>query len=271
MAVWSPPVREMHGIESRHEKTRPPYAERIQNNCTKEGVIMTEPSETASESSTPNVAEPRRFDTFIFDLDGTLLDTLPDLVTMTNMSLAHFGWPERTRDEVLSFVGNGAKALMVKAVPAGLPDDQVEAALAYWKGLYAEHGHTLTAPYPHVMDVLAELRRRGCKTAILSNKFDAGVKDVEARYFPGLFDMALGEGPVPRKPDPTGLLHVIAELGADPARVAYFGDSAGDMATARAAGVFAAGVTWGYQPREALVEAGADVLLDSAERILQFA
>lgn len=232
---------------------------------------MSTSNETESNQTARSTAAPRRFDTFIFDLDGTLLDTLPDLVTMTNMTLAHFGWPERTRDEVLSFVGNGAKALMVKAVPAGLSDEQVESALAHWKSLYAEHGHTLTAPYPHVMDVLAELRRRGCKTAILSNKFDAGVKDVEARYFPGLFDMALGEGPVPRKPDPAGLLRVMAKLGADPARVAYFGDSAGDMATARAADVFAVGVTWGYQPREALVEAGADALLDSADQILQFA
>ncbi len=232
---------------------------------------MTAPDGTASNHTARHAAAPRRFDTFIFDLDGTLLDTLPDLVTMTNMTLAHLGWPERTRDEVLSFVGNGAKALMVKAVPAGLPDEQVEAALTHWKSLYAEHGHTLTAPYPHVMGMLAELRRRGCKTAILSNKFDAGVKDVEARYFPGLFDMALGEGPVPRKPDPAGLLHVIAELDANPACVAYFGDSAGDMATAHAAGVFAVGVTWGYQPREALIEAGADMLLDSADQILQLA
>ena len=232
---------------------------------------MTAPDGTASNHTARHAAAPRRFDTFIFDLDGTLLDTLPDLVTMTNMTLAHLGWPERTRDEVLSFVGNGAKALMVKAVPAGLPDEQVEAALTHWKSLYAEHGHTLTAPYPHVMGMLAELRRRGCKTAILSNKFDAGVKDVEARYFPGLFDMALGEGPVPRKPDPQGLFLIATELGIDPKRIAFVGDSADtDMQVARNAGAFALGVSWGYQPVERLRET-ADAVIDNPSQLLDFA
>lgn len=215
--------------------------------------------------------EPRRFDAFVFDLDGTLLDTLPDLVTTTNMTLEHFGYPTRTREEVLSFVGYGVKVLLTKALPSGSSDAAIEAALAWWEQLYPEYGHAQSKPYERIPEIIAELRRRGKKTAILSNKFDGGVKDVTARFFPGLFDIALGEGPVPRKPDPTGLLRVIDELGCTPESTIYFGDSGSDMKVAHAAGAFAAGVTWGYQPREALVAEHAQALIDSTGDILSFA
>ena len=123
----------------------------------------------AAEKPTPP------FDTFVFDVDGTLLDTLPDLVVLTNAVLRECGFPERTSAEVLSYVGNGVKALMYQAVPEGTPQDVADACLARWKENYGTYPNDLTKPYPGIPALLAELRRRGCKLGVLSNKFDAGV------------------------------------------------------------------------------------------------
>jgi len=190
----------------------------------------------------------RTFDTFIFDLDGTLVDTLPDLVVITNEALAAEGYPPRTREEVLSYVGNGLRALMLQAVPEGTPEEDALRALARWKAIHRETGDPLAAPYPHVAETLAQLRARGCKLAVLSNKFDAGVHQVMDACLPGAFDVMYGERPdIPRKPDPTGMLRIITELGVTPETCAYVGDSPGDVLAARNAGVFAVGATWGYR------------------------
>ena len=109
-------------------------------------------------------------DTFIFDLDGTLLDTLPDLVELTNATLRECGWPERTPQEVLSFVGNGVKALMYQAVPEGANSEDVENAMRRWKALYPAYGYRLTKAYDGIPETIAELKRRGAKLAVLSNK-----------------------------------------------------------------------------------------------------
>ena len=188
-----------------------------------------------------------RFDTLVFDLDGTLLDTLPDLVVLTNAALNEQGFPSRTTDEVHSFVGNGARALMYQAVPADATPEQAEAAMRRWMELYPVIGNKLTKPYPHMEETLAELSRRGIGLGVLSNKFDQGVHDVIDAYLPNLFAVQYGErADIPRKPDPTGLLRSIAELGSVPDRTAYVGDSPGDVAVSRNAGTFAVGVAWGY-------------------------
>ena len=134
------------------------------------------------------MSDKKTFDTFIFDLDGTILDTLPDLVVVTNEALREQGFPERTHDEVLSFVGNGLVALMYQAVPENTPKDIADQAVACWKRFNLEYDNHLTAPYPHVLETLAELRRRGCKLGVLSNKFDGGVHKIIAQCLPGLFD-----------------------------------------------------------------------------------
>lgn len=217
------------------------------------------------------MAAEETFDAFVFDLDGTLLDTLPDLVSVTNETLRHFGHPEHTRDEILAMVGNGLRSLISQAVPAGLSADELERELAYWKAAYDSCGHAHTALYPGMMEALEELKARGKKLAVLSNKFDGGVKDVMNHFMPGFMDFELGEGPVPRKPDPAGLLLVAKTLGVDPGRIAYVGDSADtDMLAAHNAGSFAIGVTWGYQPTERLRET-ADALIDSPAQLLDFA
>ena len=212
------------------------------------------------------------FDTFIFNLDGTLLDTLPDLVELTNAALNEQGFPSRTTDEIHSFVGDGARALMYQAVPADATTEQAEAAMRRWMELYPVIGNKLTEPYPHIEEALAELAARGINLGVLSNKFDQGVHDVIDAYLPGMFHVKHGEcADIPRKPDPTGLLRSIAELGSTPDRTAYVGDSPGDVAVSRNAGTFAIGVAWGYHHADDLRAAGADVVLEDARELLRFA
>lgn len=211
-----------------------------------------------------------QFDTLVFDLDGTLLDTLPDLVVLTNAALNEQGFPSRTTDEIHSFVGNGARALMYQAVPADATSEQAEAAMRRWMELYPVIGNKLTKPYPHMEETLAELAQRGVGLGVLSNKFDQGVHDVIDAYLPNLFAVKHGEREdIPRKPDPTGLLRSIGELGSTPARTAYVGDSPGDVAVSRNAGTFAVGVAWGYHHADALREAGADLVIEDARELLQ--
>ena len=210
-----------------------------------------------------------RFDTFVFDLDGTLLDTLPDLVVLTNAVLRECGFPERTSAEVLSYVGNGVKALMYQAVPQDADEEAVEAAMRRWKELYPQYGYRLTKAYEGIPETVAELERRGARLGVLSNKFDAGVQEVVGVYLPGLFVVAHGESAdIPRKPDPTGLLRTIEELGSVPERTVYVGDSTGDVAVARNAGTYAVGVTWGYHEAERLRAAAADLVIDDPRALL---
>ena len=211
------------------------------------------------------------FDTFIFDLDGTLLDTMPDLIVVTNETLKHFGHPTHTDEEILGFVGNGAERLIYRAMPEGTPESECAEALEYWKALYPQTGHKHTRHYPHMPETLAELKAHGCKLAVLSNKYEGGVKDVIPHFLPDTFEVLHGECEgIPRKPNPTGLLRTIQELGSTPERTAYVGDSAGDIRVAHNAGTFAIGVDWGYNPASALQEAGADAVLSSPEELLHF-
>ncbi len=212
----------------------------------------------------------KKFDTFIFDLDGTLLDTVLDLVILTNQALEDCGFPPRTAEEILSFVGNGARALMYQAVPQGASEEQVDEAMQRFKDLYPEYGAVLTIPYAGIPQLLQALKEQGKRLGVLSNKFDAGTQELIAHFFPGVFDVVHGEcDAIPRKPDPTGLMITMRELDAE--NCAYVGDSGGDMRVARAAGAFPVGVTWGYRPAEELEEAGAEFLATTPLDILELA
>ena len=214
-------------------------------------------------------SEHRSYDAFVFDLDGTLLDTLPDLVAVTNEALASCGFPLRTREQIKSYVGNGVRALMYQAVPEDTPPDEAERAMAEWKRIHPLIGTKLTRPYPGIVETVGALRQRGAKTAVLSNKFDGGVQQVMEQFMPGLFDARHGEGEgFPRKPDPTGLLKTLDELGVSPDRAVYAGDSPGDIVTARNAGTLAIGVSWGYHNAAELEAAQADYVITSAEQLL---
>lgn len=211
------------------------------------------------------------YDAYMFDLDGTLLNTLPDLARLTNMVLEERNWPQRTVEEVLSFVGHGGRYLLSRAIPAGTPDELLDEVFARWRELYPTYGHAMTKPYEGIPEVLDALKERGAKLAVLSNKFDAAVGQVIAEHFPGVFDIARGEcEEIPRKPDPAGLRMVMRQLGVAPERVAYVGDSVTDVRTALNAGVFCVTVTWGYGETSALKAEGAQVLIDNPSALLDF-
>ena len=206
----------------------------------------------------------------IFDLDGTLLDTLPDLTALTNAVMDARGYPRHTPERILTFIGEGARVLMRRAIPAEVPDSEIDGLMQLWRDLYPDYGYRMTRPYPGIEDALAELRAGGAKLGVLSNKFDAAARDVIATFFPGTFDLVRGEGPdTPRKPDPTGLLEMAAAFGLPPAEVGLVGDSGGtDMAAACAAGAFPIGVSWGYNSVENLLSHGARIVVDDPAELV---
>ena len=186
----------------------------------------------------------------IFDLDGTLLDTLGDLHHAVNHVLAEFGYPTRTMEEVCRFVGNGAERLMRLAVPEG---EAWEPALAAFQSYYRQHCDILTAPYDGILDVLAQLQSR-YPLAVVSNKPDRAVKELAAVYFPNLY--ARGESTdCPRKPAPDMVWQAMQALEVE--RCIYVGDSDVDIMTAQRAGVPCISVTWGFRGEQELLEAGA--------------
>lgn len=189
----------------------------------------------------------------IFDLDGTLLDTLADLHAATNAALARFGYPPHTRDAVRRFVGNGAGLLIARAVPAGTDTATAEAVLAAFQAYYGTHCADQTQPYPGIPEALSRLSAR-YPLAIVSNKPDGAVKTLCASWFPGI--PAFGEtAACPRKPAPDMLRRAMAQLGV--ARCIYVGDSEVDVLTAQNANVPCLSVLWGFRSREALQSAGA--------------
>ena len=184
---------------------------------------------------------------FIFDLDGTILHTLPDLAVAANEALRQMGLPTRSYEEIQSFMGDGGARMIGRAVPPGTPDDLRWQVFDRWRAIYIASDYANTTPFPGVVDALRELRERGVKTGVLSNKFDEGTRVLTQRFFPGLFDAVRDDKPpAPRKPDPTTLLEMLEQLGARPEDAAYVGDSLVDVQVAHNAGVLAVGVSWGY-------------------------
>ena len=212
------------------------------------------------------------YETVIFDLDGTLLDTLGDLHTSVNVALGEYGLPIRSKEEVRAFVGNGVAKLMERAA-GEVSQALFEKLLAAFKSHYSAHCKDRTKPYDGVMDVLQALKKRGVKTAVLSNKPDFAVKLLAEEYFQGYLQSAVGEneaGGIRKKPAPDSLFAVLEELQANKETTVYVGDSEVDIQTARNAGVECISVTWGFKDREFLVENGATILIDEPKEILRF-
>ncbi len=194
----------------------------------------------------------------IFDLDGTLLNTLEDLWISTNFALRKFGYPERTLEEVRMFVGNGVRKLIERAVPENC--ENVEECLAVFKKHYAENMYNHTAPYDGIEEMLKNLLAQGVKTAVVSNKFDLAVKELCKKYFGDLINVAIGQfDDVPPKPAPDGVFKALKKLGEKNAL--YVGDSGVDVQTAKNANLPCIGVTWGFRDREDLK--GADFIVDN--------
>lgn len=227
---------------------------------------------SAKDAASAGTRASKTCDTFIFDLDGTLLDTLPDLVLMTNQTLTDLGFPPRSTDEIRSFVGNGVRSLVAQAVPQGTSEEQISETFQHLRGLFPLSDNKLTKPYPGMPETLANLKERGIKLGVLSNKLDEGVQQIMNQRLPGVFAVMHGESEnIPRKPNPAGLLRTIDELKSSPERTAYIGDSPSDIETAHRAGAFAIGVTWGYHHANVLLNAGADATVTHPEDLLQFA
>lgn len=206
----------------------------------------------------------------IFDLDGTLLNTLGDLRAATNHALAVRGLPPHSMEEIRQFIGNGIRLLICRAMPEGTPEAEIDAALDDFKAYYAAHIHDRTVPYDGIPQLLTALRKRGIKVAVLSNKIDSASQQLIEYFFPEKTDVVFGEHVgVPRKPDPTSCRMVMQQLGVQPEQVLYVGDSGTDMQTAKNAGLYAVGVTWGFRSKEVLLKYGADVLVHRPEQILQ--
>jgi len=198
----------------------------------------------------------------LFDLDGTLLDTLEDLHTAVNHALAEHGYPERTRKEIRCFVGNGAEKLIVRAVPEGADPIPV---LASFRAYYNAHCQVKTGPYPGILEALALVREK-YPIAIVSNKPDSAVKTLCAEYFPEIFALGEQEG-CPRKPAPDMVFRAMQEIGVE--KCLYVGDSEVDVTTAANAGVECLCVTWGFRDREQLIDAGGKYFCDDPRDLLQ--
>lgn len=188
----------------------------------------------------------RRFDTVLFDLDGTLLDTLEDICGAANHTLRELGYPERTLAEMRRFVGNGAEMQMRRALGADADEETVAKALALYKPYYAAHCQIKTKPYAGVLELMAALKAEGFRLAVVSNKPDEAVRPLVAKHFGALADIAMGEtAQRRRKPAPDMVNDALAALGADKSRAVYVGDSEVDIETARNAGIPCISVTWG--------------------------
>lgn len=207
----------------------------------------------------------------IFDLDGTLLDTIGDLAVACNAVLAARGLPQHTYEQYRRFVGNGIMRLVERALPEALRTPETVAAVrADFVKYYTEHIDTHTKPYAGIPELLAQLVRRDIRLAVASNKFQAGTEKLIRRFFPDIsFAAVLGqrEG-VPLKPDPAVAEEILAATGVARERTLFVGDSGVDMLTAAAAGVRSAGVTWGFRERAELLEAGAWRIVDRPEALL---
>ena len=210
-----------------------------------------------------------RYQTAVFDLDGTLLDTLEDLYLATNTALESHSLPRRSRDEVRMFVGNGVEMLIRRAVPSCTDEKTTLAVLADFKTTYAAICEDHTRPYDGIMEMLAALREKGIRVAVVSNKFDAAVKQLCQKYFGDLVEVAIGErAGVRKKPAPDTVYEALKELGMTATGAVYIGDSDVDIQTARNCGMPCISVTWGLRDKDFLLQSGAEILVDIPERLL---
>lgn len=207
--------------------------------------------------------------TVIFDMDGTLLNTLDDLMDSVNYALSVFHLPPRSRKEIRQFLGNGAEVLMTSSIGGRLGEEEEKRCLLEFKQYYKEHMDCKTKPYDGVLELIRVLLSKGYHLAIVSNKFDAAVKGLNQDYFEGLFPVAIGESDtVARKPAPDTVLKALRELESVREQAIYVGDSEVDYMTARNSGLPCVSVTWGFRDRELLDTLGTDYIIDEPMQLV---
>lgn len=200
----------------------------------------------------------KEFETYVFDLDGTLLETLKDLAASTNYALRTHNMPEHSIEDVRMFVGNGVKKLMERAIPNGIDNPQFEDVYATFRQHYLEHNLDTTKPYEGIPELLAELKARGKKLAIVSNKFYAATQELARHFFPDTIEVAIGEREnIKKKPAPDTVIEALRQLGASKETAVYIGDSDVDIMTAKNCNMPCVSVLWGFRDKEFLMEHGA--------------
>ena len=209
-----------------------------------------------------------RYQAVLFDMDGTVLDTLGDLANACNHTLRAFALPERTRTEIAHFLGNGAAWLISHAVPDGTGEARTQEILHASQPWYDAHCDIETAPYPSIVETMQALQAAGVRQAVISNKQDSAVQLLAARYFPGLLDYAVGESAtVRRKPNPDAVLAALAHMGLKKEAAIYVGDTEVDIQTAKNAGLPCAVVGWGFRTEEELRACGAERIFRTADEL----
>ncbi len=205
----------------------------------------------------------------VFDMDGTILNTLDDLADSLNVILDKNGYPERTIDEVRSFVGNGIHKLIERALPVGSTEEEIDRVFGEYVPYYQAHAAIKTRPYDGITDVIKTLKENGVLCAVVSNKADGAVQDLCEQYFPGLFDVAAGDRPdINKKPAPDMCNTVLKKLGMNREDAVYIGDSDVDIETAKNSGMDEIIVSWGFRTREFQLSHGAKRIIDRPEQIL---
>ena len=209
----------------------------------------------------------------IFDLDGTLLNTLEDLTDSTNFILKYFNYSTRSIDEVRNFVGNGVAKLIERAIPYGLNNPNYKKCLELFKDNYKANMNNKTAPYSGIMEMLLELKKMGVKIAVVSNKFDEAVRNLCDKYFEDLIDFSAGEnesGGIRKKPAPDTVLKVLEYFNVKKRNAIYVGDSEVDIQTAKNAGLECISVLWGFKNKEFLQKYGAKILISKPDEIFKY-
>ena len=205
----------------------------------------------------------------VFDLDGTLLNTLDDLTSSTNFALTSYGFPTRTREEVRSFIGDGIVKLLERSV--GIENyPRIDEMITLFRAYYKEHCKDETRPYAGIMPLLDNLKAKGLTLGVLSNKVHSATVQLIADYFPDVFDAVMGENEsagIKRKPSPVALLKMMETLGVEKSETAYVGDSEVDIQTAKNAGVDCVSVTWGFKDESFLRANGATKIVDDTQKL----
>ena len=211
----------------------------------------------------------KKYDTVIFDLDGTLLNTLEDLADGVNHVMEENGYPKRTLEEVRHFVGNGIRRLMEQAVPESVTGDEFERVFEEFRSYYTEHCQIKTRAYDGIMQLLDTLKKQGYAMAIVSNKNHAAVCELNEIYFKEYIKVAIGQKDgIRKKPAPDTVIQALKELGKEKETAIYVGDSEVDFATAKNSGMDCALVTWGFRTKNELAEFEPTVFIDQPEELL---
>ena len=214
-----------------------------------------------------------KYQAAIFDMDGTLINSLEDLADSVNETMIHYGFPTHAIEEYRYFVGNGARKLIERSIPKDKAGDAdfVSEALEYYNGCYERHLTDKTRPYDGILEMLERLKEKDIPLGVCTNKQQFAADEIVKVMFPAnMFSAVVGDQKgLPRKPDPTKVLKIANQFNVKPEHVAYFGDTSVDMETAHNAGFLSIGVTWGFRPRSELVESGAEILINQPSELWQ--